>query len=373
MPSFTIPSNLQTGIYRMRYKVDWNSLDPGGNDGSDDTGNPITNGGAIVDILLNVTGVNTVTVKGAELYNGRLYDQNGTEITTTAITAVCNQDYPVQMSPAAGFETKNLKAIYKANNTEWPGYLVNDTVVYTLADNIYDAANDRFTLPASVMYSAVTLFPLYSQINVKDLYDTDTEYDATANAIVHVHRTLNADVWNSLCLPFDYAIPSEWSVVEVGSTSQNGENVHINFVPVTDVMEAGKPYLVKPTESVDVLTSDGKLTTLAAAPVTVTNGVVNFVPTFTRSQVPQGGYYIGTNANKLYEASEARNMKGYRAYFTVNASGVKAVNISFDGDSTPTFIEGLSTESDKLEFFNATGVRQRGVQPGINIIRHSDG
>ena len=48
MASFTAPS--APGTYRMRYKVDWASTDPGGN-----TSNSIiTNGGAIVDILLKV-------------------------------------------------------------------------------------------------------------------------------------------------------------------------------------------------------------------------------------------------------------------------------------------------------------------------------
>ena len=51
-PSFTIPEGTHPGVYRMRVKVDWDSDDAGGNNNS---GNLLTaNGGAIVDVLLNV-------------------------------------------------------------------------------------------------------------------------------------------------------------------------------------------------------------------------------------------------------------------------------------------------------------------------------
>lgn len=51
-PAFTLPAELPVGVYRMRYKVDWDCLDAGGNTVS---GNDIVrNGGAIVDTRLVV-------------------------------------------------------------------------------------------------------------------------------------------------------------------------------------------------------------------------------------------------------------------------------------------------------------------------------
>ena len=49
-PTFTLPSDLAPGIYRMRYKVDWDDIQPGGN------AEILKNGGAICDVLLNVHG-----------------------------------------------------------------------------------------------------------------------------------------------------------------------------------------------------------------------------------------------------------------------------------------------------------------------------
>lgn len=47
LPSFKIDDDMKPGIYRMRYKVDWDNVDPGG---STATGNLITgNGGALIE------------------------------------------------------------------------------------------------------------------------------------------------------------------------------------------------------------------------------------------------------------------------------------------------------------------------------------
>lgn len=51
-PVFTIPSDIAPGVYRIRYKVDWNSVDAGG---STEAGNDIVaNGGEIADALVNI-------------------------------------------------------------------------------------------------------------------------------------------------------------------------------------------------------------------------------------------------------------------------------------------------------------------------------
>ncbi len=52
IPVFTLPSDLTPGYYRIRFKIDWNCLDPSGNTS---TKNPITsNGGDIIDFTLKV-------------------------------------------------------------------------------------------------------------------------------------------------------------------------------------------------------------------------------------------------------------------------------------------------------------------------------
>ena len=51
-PAFTVPTDMAPGFYRMRYKVDWASIDPAGR--SEDGNGIIKNGGAVCDVVLNV-------------------------------------------------------------------------------------------------------------------------------------------------------------------------------------------------------------------------------------------------------------------------------------------------------------------------------
>ncbi len=75
IPSFNLPDNLADGYYRMRFKMDWNSLDPCGNDAS---GNLISdNGGYIIDFTLQVgdpSGIHEVKESQTLYYNnGHIY------------------------------------------------------------------------------------------------------------------------------------------------------------------------------------------------------------------------------------------------------------------------------------------------------------
>ena len=60
VPAFTIPEGTAAGFYRMRYKVDWNSINPAGGT------TIISDGGAIVDVMLDVHG-DKVTVNASQL------------------------------------------------------------------------------------------------------------------------------------------------------------------------------------------------------------------------------------------------------------------------------------------------------------------
>lgn len=52
LPTITLPTDLANGSYRVRYKVDWNCIDPYGNTSD---GNHIAyNSGTIIDFMLSV-------------------------------------------------------------------------------------------------------------------------------------------------------------------------------------------------------------------------------------------------------------------------------------------------------------------------------
>ena len=82
-PSFTCPST--PGTYRMRFKVDWNSIDPAG-DRNSANGNFKDNGGAILDVMLEV--------KAPTFDITYVYKLNGTQLYTTTNTYAEGAAFP---------------------------------------------------------------------------------------------------------------------------------------------------------------------------------------------------------------------------------------------------------------------------------------
>lgn len=102
-PAFTIPSDLKPGVYRLRYKVDWDNVNPGGSDAPNNT--IISNGGAIVDTRLIIHG-DEVTIKRGSRgtsggLNGDVLKADGTALTEEKIPF--GKPYTVTVRPENGF------------------------------------------------------------------------------------------------------------------------------------------------------------------------------------------------------------------------------------------------------------------------------
>ncbi|MBR4936958.1 MAG: Ig domain-containing protein, partial [Bacteroidaceae bacterium] len=90
-PSFKAP--MVPGDYRIRFKMDWNSIDPGGQVAADGTctgtNGFLANGGSIIDATLRVTeatGIAGVEVQGEG--NSVVYDLSGRKLTCTPAKGV---------------------------------------------------------------------------------------------------------------------------------------------------------------------------------------------------------------------------------------------------------------------------------------------
>lgn len=109
-PAFTIPAGLEYGFYRLRFKVDWDCIDPAG---SIDTSNPIIgNGGGVIDIRLNVHGDNC-NVNDANR-NGEVLSAVDNERLVT-YKAPFGEDFRIRMNPENGFEYKGVIVKYGYN------------------------------------------------------------------------------------------------------------------------------------------------------------------------------------------------------------------------------------------------------------------
>lgn len=152
-PAFTIPDNLENGIYRMRYKIDWNSVDPGGNT---DANNLITaNGGAIVDVRLNIHD-ETTTISAHQRNCELLSAETGEGLGGTEVPF--GQGYKIKVVPSGGFAYRGVTVVHGYNividaNQDYAitsEQYVHGTKQYSIdyiPAELFDE-NDEYTIPA---------------------------------------------------------------------------------------------------------------------------------------------------------------------------------------------------------------------------------
>lgn len=145
VPSFTIPATMPAGFYRMRYKVDWNSIDPAGNTAPEN--HIVANGGGITDVMLDVH-TDKVRVSDQQL-NGAILAADGSELNN--FEADYGKPFTIRMAPAPGFAYSGITVRYGYNLDGEA--VVRDNPQYFVVS--YDAADfdedDSLTLPASLM------------------------------------------------------------------------------------------------------------------------------------------------------------------------------------------------------------------------------
>ena len=162
-PAFTIPEGTQPGVYRMRLKVDWNNADAGGND---DSGNLITaNGGAVVDVLLNVHEDN-VRISANQL-NGDVLTPEGAALSDAPVAF--GQAVKIKMAPAPDFTYTGV-VITHGYNLDGPEF-VRDNRQYksiTIPASAFNKTTHEYTIPASYIDGEVRIEGLFTPGEMPD-------------------------------------------------------------------------------------------------------------------------------------------------------------------------------------------------------------
>ena len=158
-PAFTIPADTKPGIYRMRYKIDWDDVDPKGNNG---TANPITkNGGIIVDTRINIHGDNANISLSADTEHGTATLADGTALNKAAVAF--GKDAALKVVPEDGYSLSHFVVRHGYNldgnqyvneNKQW-----EETTVSAKAD-----ADGSCTLRGSVLDGDVVLKPVFAKV-----------------------------------------------------------------------------------------------------------------------------------------------------------------------------------------------------------------
>ena len=194
----------------------------------------------------------------------------------------------------------------------------------------------------------IRLYYLGNTIELNEANDFSIENDIE-NVNVNMTRTLAANVWNSLVVPFDMAIPSGWTVMEPTEFTDGA----LTFGDASSIV-AGKPYIVKPTEAVTSFSATG--VTLKKDLVNTTVGNLTMTGTYTNidaiDYASQNSYVVGLKdgVSSLYKVTSAVSLKPFRAYFTIpNGSGARSVISMNFGDN----ITGINTFENAVDNANA--------------------
>lgn len=201
---------------------------------------------------------------------------------------------------------------------------------------------------------------------------TENTITAAEGVNVQLTRTLSPDYWNTFCVPFAISDIADYGTVYEFSKF---ENKCYKFTKATSI-EAGKPYLVKPTKEIkDPIFTGVNIT--ATEPTTLTFGDYSMVGVYSPYTMATDGteQFLGDNDYLYIPATGKNTISGLRAYFKFPATTASAkVKVEFVGGQTTDInkliIDGLPATDGFV--YNLRGQRVgtslNSLQPGIYIV-----
>lgn len=239
-----------------------------------------------------------------------------------------------------------------------------------------------FTATATVNVETATIKLVASTLPLDETTtaeDAKTLLGANLNKTVNVtiNRTLVANKWNTLCLPFDVTaeqikniLKAEGMVREYADDDATAQT--ITFKKVEGNMKAGEPYLIKPTEDITSLAFEG--VAITATEGNLQGKAYGIWGTLGKYTMKTDGTELFLNAAGKFVAPAAatNTMKGFRAYFMVpSGSSAAAININIDGETTGiNSIETEATVNGKVYNLNGqyVGNSLNGLKKGIYVV-----
>lgn len=270
----------------------------------------------------------------------------------------------------AGITTNGSGASIKITITDYFTNTIEDEETFSVAVS-NDFATQTFKLanPISPGLKTVRLdfVKEYGDdwlYNLKDLtfykrsLNGNVNYDYTpvgaSNIDAVLIRTIAADTWNTIVLPF--AMTNAQLTEAFGDNVKvaalaSGDEETLNFNTVT-ATAANQPYAIKLSSSdskSSPFTIEGVTITDAIPTQTITNW--NFIGTYSSTNIPTGSYFF--SGNQLWQASDETNtIKPFRAYFTYtgNASAPQPrFIISSENNATNTDV--IEAKEEVVKFF----------------------
>lgn len=183
-PAFTVPASTPYGFYRMRYKVDWNNIDAGGCPGPSNY--IIDNGGAIVDVRLNVHG-DEVSVNEANR-NGEVQAADGTKL--SGYKTAFGKPFAIKVVPERGFTYNGVRIRHGYNLAG--DSLIHGTAQYSdtiIVRSRFDE-NDEFVLPSALVDGDIEIEGLF--VEEKPTYPVGFDKTADRSSSIYQVRKITS-------------------------------------------------------------------------------------------------------------------------------------------------------------------------------------
>lgn len=227
-------------------------------------------------------------------------------------------------------------------------------------------------------YAAPSSIKIYVDYPIVDLAEESANNLKTLdNTYVKLNRTLVANKWNTLCVPFAISEEEIKANFGEGTLVEKFEAVNgntVNFADATSI-EAGVPYLIKPTVAGTTYTFNGKEVS-ADAPKAEGNADVTFQGIYSPTDITNNGTVKAagvTEDGKVLFVNAGSHTKAFRCFFTIsdNASITPAMlKISIKGVETAinSIVMGNNNAADNA-IYNLQGQRVNGnsLAKGIYI------
>lgn len=278
----------------------------------------------------------------------------------------------------------NLSNRFRDFNTDT--YLYYNIILNVVATEVFKPStsftNAQWMLVSASSVTKTVTFDETSETNSNIIPTDGDSYDVT------LKRTFTTNSWNTFCVPFDISA-DQLKVFEKDADTGFGLAEYTDvasgtlyFTSATTV-EAGKPYLIKPTASnpADGWTFAG-VSKFTAKPTDVTykndelGYDVTFKASFDKTTAPAGSYVISQNTIYLLTGG-AKDMKGFRGYFQeeLTTSGGKLNSFTIDGTVTGIITADGFTETPVFDIYNLNGqlvkraaTSTEGLAKGIYIV-----
>ena len=262
--------------------------------------------------------------------------------------------------------------ISDAPEKAWPnrnrtidGGNVTDATTYNTseAQDLYVAKEwdlgTTWTLHTDAAHPVLTTFAsvaAHQEVTLDAEKDNASKIKTANNAIsdVSLTRTLEANIWNTFCVPFGFKVENSALAGAKVKEFDKIEGTTMYMKDATYVLP-GRPYLVMPAETDIVNPTFSAVAIYDEAATKVGNDTYTLIGTYSPKTISEDNIY-GVKANgAIAKGKKGTTIKGLRAYFIINGNGGGA-KINF-GDDETTGIENIviPTAISNQKVYNLNG------------------